>query len=376
MEKPKGSLISYMSGLVKTNGGINCAQGIPGFNPPEELLEALIDSSKTNVHQYAHGNGLIELRELICSGFIKRKDFDHNSVMITNGATEAISLIYLYLRRKFLSGFTVLSFDPVYESYSNLPKIYGDTFLSFGSLQNGSFDFEELEKTIKEQSVNLIILCSPGNPLGKIWKKNDIFKLHRICSDYKVFLIFDFVYSDIYFYDAPYLPFELIDERTFFVSAFSKMLSITGWRIGYIASIKEHMDLLTQIHDYTGLSAPSILQTAIARYLRDNNFGEKYLNNLRDSVKESFNIMIASTNKAGFITPYIDGGYFVWTKIPDKFDNGFDFALELYEKKKVGTVPGIHFSSSGEKFIRISIARNSNEISEAAERIKDFVLNY
>ncbi|HNW81450.1 MAG TPA: pyridoxal phosphate-dependent aminotransferase [bacterium] len=375
MDRPKGSLISYMSGLVKTNGGINCAQGIPGFNPPKELIEALINSSKTNIHQYAHGNGLIELRKLICEGFVKRNDFDPSNIMITNGATEAISLIYLYLRLKITSGFTVLSFDPVYESYSNLPKIYGDTFISFSPLIDGSFDFEELEKTIKEQSVNLIILCSPGNPLGKIWKKNDILKLHEICSKNGVFLVFDFVYSDIYFYDRPYIPYELIDEQTFFVSAFSKMLSITGWRIGYLVCSKKNTEDLSRIHDYTGLCAPSILQTAVAEYLNDNNFGAEYLNNLRNLVKKSFNIMSESINEAGFVTPAIDGGYFIWTRIPEKFDNGFDFALDLYEKKKVSTVPGIHFSSIGKKFIRVSIARNSDEISDAAERIKDFVLS-
>lgn len=376
MDRPKGSLISYMSGLVKTNGGINCAQGIPGFNPPQELIDALIDNSKTNVHQYAHGNGLIELRELICEGFIKRNDFDPGNIMITNGATEAISLIYLYLRRKITSGFTVLSFDPVYESYSNLPKIHGDTFISFSSLPDGIFDFEELEKTIKNNHVNLIILCSPGNPFGKIWKKNDIFKLHNICRENGVFLIFDFVYSDIYFYDSPYLPYELIDDHTFFVSAFSKMLSITGWRIGYFVCSKENMNDLSMIHDYTGLCAPSILQKTIAEYLRNNDMGSAYLENLRTLVKRSFIIMSESLKTSGFNTPTIDGGYFVWTKIPEKFDSGFDFALDLYSKKKVGTVPGIHFSSNGEKFIRVSIARNSDEISDAAERIKDFVLNH
>lgn len=376
MDRPAGSLISYMSGLVKTNGGINCAQGIPGFNPPQELIEALIESSMTNVHQYAHGNGLVELRELICKGLIKGNDFDPGNIMITNGATEAISLIYLYLKRKTMSGFTVLSFDPVYESYSNLPKIYGDTFISFSPLTDGSFNFEELEKTIKKQGVNLIILCSPGNPLGKIWEKNDILKLHEMCSKNGVFLVFDFVYSDIYFYDQPYMPYELIDEQTFFVSAFSKMLSITGWRTGYLISSKKNNDALSLIHDYTGLCAPSILQTAIAKYLKNNQFGEQYLADLRNSVKGSFNIMKGSLNTAGFTTPQIDGGYFIWTKIPEKFDNGFDLALDLYTKKKVGTVPGIHFSHNGNKFIRISIARNSEEISEAAERIKDFVLNY
>lgn len=371
MDRPTGSLISYMSGLVKTGGGINCAQGIPGFNPPAELIEELKICSELPVHQYAHGNGVIELRDIISAE--TAKDIDRDNVLITNGATEAISLIYLYLRKMTGAGFTTLAFDPVYESYSNLPRIYGDRFIPFEAPAGGSFDLEDLENTVKNEHVNLIILCSPGNPLGKIWSKEDILKLHGICSKYGTFLIFDYVYSDIYFNEAPYLPYELIDERTFFVSAFSKMLSITGWRVGYLISSKDNMQELVKIHDYTGLCAPSILQNAICGYLRKNDMGRKYLEELRKLVRRSFDIMHTALTGSGFKTPPIDGGYFIWTEIPPQFDSGFDFAIELYEKKKIGTVPGIHFSRNGNKFIRISIARNSDEISEAAKRIREFV---
>ena len=373
MERPSGSLISYMSSLVKTGGGINCAQGIPGFNPPAELIEELKICSGLPVHQYAHGNGVIELRDIISAGSACSQNIDRDNVLITNGATEAISLIYLYLKRKKGGSFTTLAFDPVYESYSNLPRIYGDRFIPFEASDDGSFDLEHLENTVKNEKVDLVILCSPGNPFGKIWSKKDIIKLHGICSKQGTFLIFDYVYSDIYFNEAPYLPYELIDERTFFVSAFSKMLSITGWRVGYLISSKNNMKELVNIHDYTGLCAPSILQNAVCGYLRKNDMGRKYLEDLRDLVKRSFDIMHSALDSSGFKTPSIDGGYFIWTEIPPQFDNGFDFAIELYEKKKVGTVPGIHFSKKGNKFIRISIARNSEEISEAAKRIREFI---
>ena len=373
MKRPDGSLISFMSKLLKKNGGINCAQGIPGFEPPEELISELVSAAQTPIHQYPAGNGNPKLRGLVAAGLCGNCGMSAENVLVTNGATEAISLIYLYLRQKTAGNFTVMSFDPVYESYANLPKIYGDRFLCEYPDESGSFDFNSIESRVKNEKVNLILLCSPGNPLGKIWKKEEISRLYEICKKYGANLVFDAVYSDLYFGEKPYLPFELVDDTLFVVSAFSKMLSITGWRVGYIVGSKQHVENLAKIHDYTGLCTPSILQEAIAGYLEKNGFGKDYLAFLRGKVRESFEIMHSALQKSGFYMPPIDGGYFVWAKIPEKFDDGFKFAMDLYESRKVGTVPGIHFSEKGNDFIRISIAKDAAEIKEAALRIVDFV---
>ena len=373
MKRPDGSLISFMSNLVKKNGGINCAQGIPGFEPPEELISELVSAAQTPIHQYPAGNGNPKLRGLVAAGLCGNCGMSAENVLVTNGATEAISLIYLYLRQKTAGNFTVMSFDPVYESYANLPKIYGDRFLCEYPDESGSFDFNSIESRVKNEKVNLILLCSPGNPLGKIWKKEEISRLYEICKKYGANLVFDAVYSDLYFGEKPYLPFELVDDTLFVVSAFSKMLSITGWRVGYIVGSNRHIENLAKIHDYTGLCTPSILQAAIAGYLKKNGFGKDYLAFLRGKVRESFKIMHSALKENGFSMPSIDGGYFVWAKIPEKFDDGFKFAMDLYENQKVGTVPGIHFSEKGNNFIRISIAKDAAEIEEAAKRISVFV---
>ena len=67
------------------------------------------------------------------------------------------------------------------------------------------------------------------------------------------------------------------------------------------------------------------------------------------------------------------GGYFIWAKLPEQFDDGFKFAIDLYEQEKVATIPGIHFSENGQKFLRINIAREINEVKEGIERIERFL---
>jgi aspartate/methionine/tyrosine aminotransferase len=371
-EIPRGSLISYMSNLVKKDGGINCAQGLPGFDPPLELLDILSEVAKESVHQYAPGTGLADLKKSIAS--IVPIKADHEDFLVTNGATEAISLIYLYLRQKNGGKQNSMAFDPVYESYSNLPRIYGDSFTSFELENDLRVDFSKLEQTVKQKKIDLIYLCTPGNPLGKIWSEDDFKKLTEICRKNETYLIFDAVYSDLCFDKAPNYNINIEDGTIFYVSAFSKMLSITGWRLGFLGASKDHMAKLTDIHDYTGLSSPSVLQHAVSRYLQKFDHRKSYLEPLKTRIHESFNLMKAELESSGFKVADTRGGYFVWAELPDKFKNSFDFAVELYEAQKVAVVPGLHFSSKAINFIRINVAKPINEIRQAAERIKAFVL--
>ena len=372
-EIPKGSLISYMSNMVKKEGGINCAQGLPGFDPPKELLDILSKTAKESVHQYAPGTGLASLKESIAS--ITPINVAPESFLITNGATESVSLIYLYLRQKNGGKLNSMAFDPVYESYSNLPRIYGDNFTSFKLEKCLTVNFSKLEKTVKDENIDLIFLCTPGNPLGKLWSEKEFEKMVDICKKNNVFLIFDAVYSDLCFSEKPEYNIDIEEGLVFYVSAFSKMLSITGWRLGFLACSQNHMKNLIDIHDYTGLSSPSVLQHAVSGYLAENDHKETYLEPLKTKIKTSFDLMKETLEDAGFKVAATEGGYFIWAELPQKFENGFDFAVELYESKKVAVVPGLHFSHNALNFVRINVAKPIDEIREAAEKIRDFVLH-
>ncbi|MBU4486522.1 MAG: pyridoxal phosphate-dependent aminotransferase [Candidatus Delongbacteria bacterium] len=365
----KISYISLMSNKVKKYGGINLAQGIPGFSPPVELLEILSDISKENIHQYAPGNGNGRLIKLIMD---KYKGFNEDNIMIVNGATEAVSLIFTYLSGVMEKGKKVLGFDPVYESYSRLPEIFGREFRVFPTSETGRVDLNELELFVKKENIGVIFLNSPGNPLGTIWTEEEMRELKSIAERIGVYVIADSVYSEIYFSDPPFQPV-FDSEYFFYVNSFSKLLSITGWRIGYFICSADHMSKIRLIHDYTGLCAPSILQEAVAQYLEKYDFGKEYVADLRKKIKRSFLLLHDIILDCGFTFPHIDGGYFIWAKLPEKLDDGLKFSMDLYESKKVATVPGIHFSDNGQKWVRFNIARPEDEIIEAGKRIKEFI---
>ncbi len=373
---PEGSLISFMSNKVKEQGGINLAQGIPGFDPPAELIASLKTVIRNPVHQYAPGTGNNMLIEQLIEHYSKEAGFTKDNFLVCTGATEGITLLYIYIKNIVKGSYTVLAFDPAYESYRHLPRIFGQRYIDFPFENYEEIDYERLEKTIKEEKVKLIFIASPGNPLGKTWSRGEIEKIIELSNKYRFYIIFDAVYRDLYFDEKPFMPLSYIGERLFYVNSFSKKYSITGWRIGYIITSAEHMQKIRSIHDYTHLSSPSPLQHAIALYNSKTNFGEDYLAEMRDNLGWSFNILKNALKELDFSTAETGGGYFIWAALPGRFDNDFKFAVDLYDKKKVAVIPGVHFTEQSRRFIRLNFARKVDELNEAIKRLKDFCREY
>lgn len=367
--KPEGSFISYFSNLVKIHGGINLAQGIPGFQPPVELVNALKDVAHTQYHQYAPGIGNLQLRALVEQHY----GIGPDNLLIVQGATEGLSLVYTYLQTTLGSSFSVLSFDPAYESYSRLPAIFGQHFISFPLENDEQVDFDVLAKTIGQQNVKLVFVSSPGNPFGKVWTKLEVDQLLRLSEQLDFFVVFDSVYEELYFFDKPYIPLDNLSEKLFIVSSFSKSLCITGWRVGYVLHHVSHAKAIRAVHDYIGLCAPSVLQQALALYLTDNHYGAEYIALIRQKVKESFDELKRVLLDLRFTVPKIDGGCFIWAKLPEPFTDGFQFASELYHAKGVAVIPGEHFSSGKVSWVRLNVARPLEEIVLAGARMVEFV---
>jgi len=367
-QKPKGSYISYFSNMVKQRGGINLAQGIPGFDPPAELIRSLKDSTDLKVHQYAPGTGNFELLQLIAD----KNKVSIENILVVQGATESLSLIYTYLNKKLNDDFAVLSFEPAYESYLQLKKIFGQEFIHFPLDSKFSFNSDALSETIKEHRVKLVFVSSPGNPFGKVWSKVEVDELIRLSVVLDFYIVFDAVYDQLYFYEPPYIPIDKLSPNLFIVNSFSKMLCITGWRIGYLISHESHMEGIKSIHDYIGLCAPSILQHALVGYLHESNYAETFSTYFRENVKKSFDILVKTLSSIGFYIPPIQGGCFVWAKLPDGWTDGFDFAFRLYEEQMVAVIPGEHFSIEKSDWVRFNIARPQQEVIAACKGIETF----
>lgn len=363
---PKGSLISFMSNKVKTHGGINFAQGIPGFNPPEELLQELVEVAHQPIHQYAPGIGNLKLRKLILDHY--NQQYNDDQLLVLQGATEALSLVLQYLKNTIAEPFAAMAFDPVYESYRHLPRIMQIPFYAY---RQKEFEAEHFRNFIRENNIKVIFVNSPGNPFGAVFSDVEMKQLREICEAEGAYMVIDAVYRDLWFHEPPYYPVDELSSQVFYINSFSKLLSVTGWRIGYLVSHESHASGLRDIHDYIGLCTNAPLQQALANYLEKNQYGAVYVNWLRETLQHSYAKMEYSLTKLGFKIPEASGGYYVWAQLPDDM-NGFDFTMELYEEVGVAIIPGIHFSDEGESFVRLNIARPEKELLEGIQRIEEF----
>ena len=361
-----------MSNKVKKGGGINLAQGIPGIDPPYSLVNALKQVSDLKIHQYAPGTGNYELVELLNQKYNHFNNYKTENFLITNGATEAISLIYTYLNRKH-KHLKVAAFEPYYETYKKLPEIFSDEFYPLVYEDDYAIDFTKMEKNLKENNINLLFISSPGNPLGKILHKEDFDKIISIVRKLDIYLIIDAVYREIVWTDSVYIPFKDFTEKVFYVNSFSKLFSITGWRLGYMLMHENMAHEMGNLHDYIGLSSPSVLQQALVQFIKTSNFGETYLRSINSKIKDSYQLMSDELMKNKFKVAYSEGGYFIWAKLPASYSEGLQFAEDFYNRQKVAVVPGEHFSPKYKNYIRLNVAHPASEIHKAIKALRVFM---
>jgi aspartate/methionine/tyrosine aminotransferase len=368
----KGSLISYFSNLIKKNGGINLAQGIPGFMPPDKLMQSLANVSYENFHQYAPGIGNLELVNFLENKY--KISGSNSKILITNGATEAISLIYNYLMSvNGSSTFNVAAFSPAYESYIHLPRIFGHQFFPYLIDDSVYFDNQDFEEFFVSNKIKLIFVSSPGNPYGKAISNEKLDFLVQLAEKNNAFLIIDAVYNELYFGEnCPYYPIENLSPNVFYVNSFSKKFSVTGWRIGYFLMHESHFEKMRYTHDYIGLCVPAPLQQAMSDYLKTNNY-QQYIDEIKSIIRTNYLESTLLLTNSGFYCPGADGGYFVWCKLPKGFNNSLEFGLELYGNYKTAIIPGVHFGKEWNHYIRINIARQPNELRQGLKNIISFV---
>lgn len=369
---PDTSLISYFSNMVKQHGGINLAQGLPGFRPPEALLHHLAETATSDAHQYAPGLGLHALRAQAAEA-CRCNTIATENIMITNGGTEAISLIYTWLYKKLNHRLRVLSFAPVYESYRELPAIFGNSFSVYRYGDGFSFDLPEFEQQVKDEQINLIFLATPGNPLGRVFSKTELDAICNYCEENHIYLVVDLVYKYLYYNDVPYIPYQRLSQYVLFADSFSKQFSITGWRLGYLIAPEPIIAELASVHDYTGLSSPMPLQRAMSLFLENRAGADSYLDETRAAVAANFARFYGSVCQLGFTPVSAGGGIFLCSLLPETFDDGFEFACDLYEKQQLAVVPGIHFDSTWKPYVRFNIAHPAPILDAALERLTQFI---
>ncbi len=219
---------------------VNMSVGEPDFNTPEHIKEAAKKAIDQNFTFYSPAAGYMSLRKAIAAKLDRENGlaYDASQIVVGNGAKHALSNVILATVNP---GDEVIIPTPAWVSYVEMVKLASGTSVTVPSTIDEDFKLSpaRLEEAITPRS-RAIILCSPSNPTGSVYTREELQALVNVLARHpQILVIADEIYEHIRYNDQPFVSlasFPEIADRTVVINGVSKAYAMTGWRIGYCAA--------------------------------------------------------------------------------------------------------------------------------------------
>lgn len=373
MNLPSSGIRRFFDMVVNTKGVISLGVGEPDFVTPWHIREACFDSLEKGYTMYTSNSGLPELREAVAEYLYNRFSLSYDpqtQVMITVGASEAVDLA---LRTVINRGDEVLIPDPCYVAYQPVTTLAGGVPVTVPTTMEDDFSLtaSTLEKYITTKT-KVLILCFPNNPTGAVLSRENQKAIAALVKKYNLLVISDEIYSELC-YEGPPTSFASLpgmQERTILINGFSKAFAMTGWRIGFAAGHPDFLAQMIKIHQYTLLCAPVMGQMAALQALRQGKRDVEYMVEQYDQRRR---FIVNRLRNMGLDCFEPKGAFYAFPSIKATGTDSNRFAEELLKEEKVAVVPGTAFGENGEGFIRCSYATSLADLTEAMNRMENFV---
>lgn len=360
---------------------ISLSAGEPDFKTPAHICNAAVNAITEGFHGYTMNTGIPELREAISEKLKRdnRIDIPADQIVLSNGAKQSIGFTIL---ATVDPGDEVLIPAPYWVSYPEMvklaqgvPVVIQTTFAN-----NYKLTAEQLEEKITDKT-RAIILCSPSNPTGACYTKEELRNLADVLKKYPDILIFsDEIYEYIVFegeHESILNAAPELADRTVVINGFSKGFAMTGWRLGYMAGPKPIADAVAKIQSQETSAPSSISQKAgLAAYTGSMKPVVKMreaFRQRRDFIVEELQSIegVACFRPSGAFYVFPDVSRFLGKKNPDgeTMNTTTDLALYLLEQHGVATVPGDAFGEPGG--LRLSYAASMEDLQEAVHRLRN-----
>ncbi len=373
--KPSG-IRKFFDIVATMPDAISLGVGEPDFVTPWHIREAGIYSLEKGHTYYTSNSGLEELRFEICNYLNRRFNLSYNyknEVLITVGGSEAIDLAM----RAFISkGDEVLIPEPCFVCYAPCVTMAGGTPVPIVTVEED--EFKLTAKALKEAitpNTKMLVLPFPNNPTGAIMDRQDLEEIAEVLRGTDIIVLSDEIYAELT-YGQKHVSIAEIDgmkERTLIASGFSKAYAMTGWRLGYIVGDSEVVKAMTKIHQYGIMSTPTTSQYAAIEAMKNGDEDVAYMVSEYDYRRK---MLVEELNRMGLHCFEPKGAFYAFPSIQSTGLTSEQFCEELLKDQKVAVVPGNAFGDSGEGFVRISYAYSVENISNALEKIDNFIKKF
>ena len=347
-----------------------------GFQPPDNVKEAMINAIRKGENYYSASEGLKELRvEIAKKENAKGLSISSDDILITNGVSEGLDMVISSIVEE---GDEVLLPGPYYPPYASYVRLHGGIPVEFAvDLDNSTPDIDDIKSKITSKTI-AICLISPNNPTGVVFNESSLKKLVELANQHNLYIICDEIYDQIIF-DQKFVGIGKVagDSPVIVLNGFSKVHLMSGWRIGYIAfnqsskldALRENLPKLARVRIATNLP----VQYAALESLQGP---QGYIAEFVSEIKKRRDLVVKRLNSMpGLSCPNPKGAFYAFPKIEDnRFGTDKEFVQKLLESKGVLTV---HGSGFGEKYgsghFRLVYLPSLEILDSAMNKIEEFV---
>lgn len=344
---------------------------------PEEIAEALVKRINHKIFGYSRWNH-DDFKNSIESWYKKRFSCEINKDWIVYSPS-VIYAVSKFVEMKSEKGDGVLINTPGYDGFfkmilGNERRIISSPLKNI----NGKYeiDFEDFEKKCREAKI--FLLCSPHNPVGKVWTEEELIKIIEICKKNNVFIISDEIHMDIV-YNKKHIPIVSLGkdylENIVLCTSASKTFNIPAFTGSYlfIPSEKNREDFLKILKERDALSSPSIL--AVIATMTAYNECEYWVDELIKYTENNIKFVkeYLEKNIPELFCEIPDGSYFAWIDFSKLGISSEEFQKYLIDIGEVAVMPGLTYGEEGRYFLRLNVACSIKKVEDGLKRIKKTV---
>ena len=373
--------MSQKSSEMKAQGVdvINLSVGEPDFNTPDHIKEAAKKAIEDNFSRYSPVPGYPELRKAIVAKLKNENGLDYSmsEILVSNGAKQSVCNTVMALVN---DGEEVIIPAPYWVSYPQMVKLAGGTpvIVNAGFDQDFKMTPEQLEAAITPKT-RMLILCSPSNPTGSVYSKEELEALAEVIKRHEgLYVLADEIYEHINYvgHHESIAQFPGMKERSIIVNGVSKAYAMTGWRIGFIAAPEWIVKGCNKLQgQYTSGPCSVSQKAAEAAYTTS----QECVETMRKAFERRRDLIVSlAKDIPGLEVNCPQGAFYLFPKCSSfygksyegrKIETSTDLAMFLLEEGHVATVGGDAFGDP--ECFRMSYATSDDNIREAMRRIKE-----
>ena len=353
---------------------ISLSVGEPDFSTPFHIRDKGIESLEKGKTWYTSNAGMPRLRAAI-AGYVERhigvSYRPDDEVLVTVGGSEGIDLC---LRALVEPGDEVLIPEPCFVCYDPLTRLAGGVPVPIVTKAEDAFRLtaEALKAAITPKT-KVLVFPFPNNPTGAVMRREHLEAIAEVLRGTDIVVLSDEIYGDLTYGDEKHVSIASLpdmQERTVYISGFSKSFAMTGWRLGYVCAPTPIMKQMLKVHQYGLMCAPTVSQFAAIEAMEN---GDEDVAEMREDYDRRRRFLVSELQKLGLPCFDPEGAFYVFPSIQSTGLSSEDFCQQLLKEQHVAIVPGNAFGESGEGFVRISYCYSIEHITEAMRRLKAFL---